>query len=69
MKTTITTNELININEDKYRDLFESNRDSITIFRIDSEGNAGNFIEANTATTDFFGYSKEELLTVNINDI
>lgn len=69
MKTTITTNELININEDKYRDLFESNRDSITIFRIDSEGNASNFIEANTATTDFFGYSKEELLTININDI
>ena len=57
------------INEEKYRTLFETNRDSITIFRIDSEGNLGNFIEANPATTEIFGYSKKELLTMNINDV
>ncbi len=56
-------------NEDNYRVLFESNRDSITLFRMDSEGNVGNFIEANPATTEIFGYTKKELLSMNINDV
>ncbi|HWS59599.1 MAG TPA: PAS domain S-box protein [Flavobacterium sp.] len=69
MKTNITTNKIIDTIEDKYRILFESNRDCITIFRIDSEGNKGNFIEANPATTEMFGYTKKELLSMNISDI
>jgi PAS domain S-box-containing protein len=69
MKTNKTTNKIISSMEDQYRILFESNRDSITIFRIDSEGNVGNIIEANPATTSLFGYTKEELLTMSIEDI
>ncbi len=56
-------------NEVDYSVLFESNRDSITLFRMDSEGNVGNFIEANPATTEIFGYTKKELLSMNINDV
>jgi PAS domain S-box-containing protein len=56
-------------NEEKYHTLFDSNRDSITIFRLDSEGIAGNFIEANTAATEIYGYTKEELLSMNARDL
>ena len=57
------------IGEEKYRTLFETNRDSITIFRLDNENKPGNFIEVNPATTSLFGYSKQELLAMNIRDI
>jgi PAS domain S-box-containing protein len=55
--------------QDKYSIFFDSNRDSITIFRIDPDGNLSNFIEANQATTELFGYSKKELLNMKINAI
>jgi PAS domain S-box-containing protein len=61
--------EEIKISEEKYRTLFETNRDSITILRIDSEGNIGNFIVTNPATTVIFGYTEQEILAMNIQDI
>jgi PAS domain S-box-containing protein len=57
------------INQNKYSILFDSNRDSITIFRINPAGTPTNFIEANQATTELFGYSRYELLTMNIDAI
>ena len=61
--------EAIKESEEKYRALFDSNRDSITIFRLNSEGIAENFIEANAASTTIYGYSKEELMKMNIRDL
>ena len=55
------------ISEEKYHTLFDSNRDSITIFRMNPDGLPGNFIEANTATTAIFGYTKKELLSLNVS--
>ena len=57
------------LSEEKYRTLFESSRDSITIFRFGKDGKPGNFIEANPITTTLFGYSKKELLTMSVLDI
>lgn len=57
------------ISEEKYRTLFETNRDSITIFRLNNENKPGNFIEVNPATTSLFGYTKKELLGMNISTI
>ena len=68
MKTHKTANENLSANEEKYRVLFESNRDSVTLFRIDSEGSPSQFIEANPATTELFGYTQKELLSMSIND-
>jgi PAS domain S-box-containing protein len=68
MKTHKTANENLSANEDKYRVLFDSNRDSVTIFRIDSEGSPSHFIEANPATTELFGFTLKELLSMSIND-
>lgn len=59
----------LSISEDKYRALFDSNRDSITIFRFTPDGKPGNFIEANTATTELFGYTREELMSMGIRDV
>ncbi len=61
--------ETTEVSEEKYRTLYETNRDSITIFRIDSDNKPGNFIEANPATTNLFGYTKEELLAMSVIDI
>ncbi len=69
MKTKKIANETINADYDKYRIFFDSNRDSITIFRLDSEGNPGKFIESNQATTALFGYTKKELLSMSIIEI
>ncbi len=69
MKKDKTVVEATSACEEKYRLLFESNRDSITIFRLNSDGNPSNFIEANIVTTELFGYTKKDLLSLNITDI
>jgi PAS domain S-box-containing protein len=51
--------------EEKYRQLFESDSDAIMIF--DSETRL--FEDANPATLDLFGYSKEEFLSLTVEDI
>ena len=68
MKTHKKAKENITANENKYRFLFESNRDSVTIFRIGSDGKPSNFVEANPATTELFGYTQKELLSMSINN-
>ena len=57
------------ISNEKYKTLFESNRDSIVLFRMGEDGKPTNFIEANSATTRIFGFTKEELLTLNIKQL
>jgi len=61
--------EKIRESEEKYRSLFNTNRDSTTIFRINPDGKPSNFVEANIAKTDIFGYTKEELMSLNIRDL
>jgi len=52
-------------NEEKYRQLFEAESD--TIFLIDND--SGNILEANVAATKLYGYSKEELLRRKNSDL
>jgi PAS domain S-box-containing protein len=66
MKTKKNIKETINTEVDEYSVFFDSNRDSITIFRLDSNGNPSNFIKVNQATTELFGYTKNELLHMNV---
>ncbi len=56
-------------NEHKYRMLFDSNKDSISILSIDSEGKPSKFIEFNRAVCDVFGYNREELMQKNLEDL
>lgn len=69
IKKRLQNQENLRISEEKYRTLFEKNRDSITLFRLDQEGKPGNFIEANQATKSIFGYTKKDLLEMNIGDL
>jgi len=51
--------------EEKYRRLFESDSDAVMIFDSESQ----RFEDANPATLDLFGYSKEEFLRLKVADI
>jgi PAS domain S-box-containing protein len=55
--------------EDNYRMLFNTNKDSISILRIDHNGIPANFIEANDAACELLGYTRDELFSFNIADI
>lgn len=55
-------------NEQKFRLLFDSNLDEINLFHIDENG-PGNFIESNSSSDPVLGYTKKELLSLNIKDI
>ena len=61
--------EALRISEEKYRTIFDNDRDSITILRIGLDGKPSNFIEANPASTTLFGYSRKELLSMSIRDL
>ena len=52
-------------NEDKYRQLFENDSDAVMIF----DAETGQFEDANQATLDLYGYSKDEFLRLNVEDI
>ena len=48
--------------EQKYRELFEANLYSISIFRFEPDGKPGKFIDMNENAAKLIGYSKEEAL-------
>ncbi|MGQ9543542.1 MAG: PAS domain S-box protein [Candidatus Bathyarchaeia archaeon] len=49
--------------EKRYRTLFEDSRDAISITTRE-----GKYVDINQAYADLFGYTKEELLRININE-
>jgi len=51
--------------EEKYRQLFESESDAVMIFDAETQ----QFEDANPATLNLFGYSKEEFLSLKVEDI
>ncbi|MFZ4547957.1 MAG: PAS domain S-box protein [Bacteroidales bacterium] len=59
----------LNSSEKKYRELFEANKDGITIFHILPDGNLSNFIEMNEAAGAMLGYTKAELLKMKASDL
>jgi len=55
-------------NEKKYRLFFDANLDDINLFYLE-DSEPSNFIETNRASQNVLGYTKEELLKINIKDI
>jgi PAS domain S-box-containing protein len=51
--------------EEKYRQLFENESDAVMIFDAETR----QFEDANQATLDLYGFSKDEFLTLKIEDI
>ena len=51
--------------EEKYRQLFENDSDAVMIF----DAKTRQFEDANQATLDLYGYSKDEFLTLTVEDL
>jgi two-component system, cell cycle sensor histidine kinase and response regulator CckA len=60
----INAEEALRESEEKYRDLFENANDAIFIVDADL-----NYIDVNKKAVELFGYSREELLRMNIIDV
>ncbi len=60
---------LLRASEEKYRYLFEANKDAVALFPFDETGAIHNFSQVNKATTDILGYTKTELLNLSVADI
>lgn len=56
--------EALKKSEEKYHTLFEQSRDAIYITSRD-----GSFMDFNNATMDLFGYTKEEMMQLNVKDL
>lgn len=63
------TEELIREQEEKYRQVFNSASDFIFLFSINKDGTPGKFLEANTYTLRFLGYTAEELNKISPDDL
>jgi PAS domain S-box-containing protein len=59
------TDDALAESEEKYRQLFESESDAVMIFDAETL----QFEDANPATLGLFGYTKEEFLTLKVEDI
>jgi len=57
--------EALQESEGKYRQLFENDSDAVMIFDAETL----RFEDANRATLDLYGYSKEEFLTLTVADV
>lgn len=55
--------------EEKYKLLFESNKDGISIFYVHEDSSISNFIEVNDSAVKLLGYTKEEYLKLTPYDI
>lgn len=65
----IAQEEALKASEEKYRNIFESNNDSITLYKLNADNKPSNFMEANSASTEIFGYTKSDLLTLSVKDV
>ena len=61
--------EQIRASEQKYRNLFQRAGDMIFIYELSETGERSSFIDVNALACDKLGYSKEELMKMNLNDI
>ena len=64
----LVANKLAEKNEKKYKLLFEANLDSILMMYVDENG-PSDFIECNPASEKNLGYSRGEILSMNIKSL
>lgn len=61
--------EALKASEDKFRTLFSSVADAVFVIELDEEEQPGRIVEVNDQASLLLGYSKEELLQMNIEDL
>lgn len=61
--------EAVRENEARYRALFEATTDAIYAFYLDEQGMPGGLFETNEAACRMLGYTREDLLNMEVRDI
>lgn len=61
----VRAEEALKQSETRYRELFESNKDGISIVYVDSADKPGKFAEVNKAATEMLGYTRSEFLDLS----
>ncbi|ABR50505.1 PAS/PAC sensor signal transduction histidine kinase [Alkaliphilus metalliredigens QYMF] len=56
---------LLKTNEDIYQDMFEKNHANMLL----ADGDTGEIVDANPAACAFYGYDKEQFITMNVTDL
>jgi len=65
----VEAEESVKVNETKYRELFNANKDGISIFYINPDNRPGNFVEVNQAACEMLGYTRQEFLGFTAMDL
>lgn len=65
----VEAEEAMKISETKYRELFQSNKDGISIFYINEFNLPTTFVEVNNAACEMLGYTREEFLEFAPTDL
>ena len=65
----IIAEDLIQEKEEKYKLLFNKASDFIFFYNLEENAIPGKFLEVNDYTVNRLGYSKEELLSMSLNDL
>ncbi len=58
----VEAEEAMKVSETKYRELFDANKDGISIFYINPDNTPGKFVEVNKAASEMLGYTHDEFL-------
>lgn len=55
--------------EERYRSLLQAGRDAVLIYPIQDDGSFGNFTEVNDAACRRYGYTREQMLQMNVGHL
>ncbi|MCU4163534.1 PAS domain-containing sensor histidine kinase [Carboxylicivirga caseinilyticus] len=69
IQTNQNTNQELNIEREKFKQLFQMANDAIYLWELDKKGNVKKCLEANQAASDMTGYSHDELLKMTPYDL
>nr|WP_321408253.1 PAS domain-containing sensor histidine kinase [uncultured Carboxylicivirga sp.] len=69
IQTNQNTNQELDIEREKFKQLFQMANDAIYLWELDSKGNIKKCLEVNQAASDMTGYAHDELLTMTPSDL
>ncbi|MCF8331549.1 MAG: PAS domain S-box protein [Bacteroidales bacterium] len=67
--TQLEAMEMKKESDEKFREIFENVNDAIFMYKVEPDGTPGKILETNKRACEMLGYTKEELLSMPINQI
>jgi PAS domain S-box-containing protein len=65
----ILTKQILRESDERYKNLFEGNKDALVIYQTNHDDSMGKIKQVNKAACKMLGYSKIELFDLSINDL